>query len=50
MEYYSVIKKNQNVICSNMDRPRDHYQFKKKIETNDVEVHPFLGGTFFNFS
>ena len=24
--------------------------FLKKIETNDVEVHPFLGGNFFNFS
>ena len=25
MEYYSAIKKNDNVICSNMDGPRDYH-------------------------
>ena len=25
MEYYSAIKKKNNSICSNMDRPRDYY-------------------------
>ena len=25
MEYYSVMKKNEIVPCSNMDRPRDYH-------------------------
>ena len=25
VEYYSVIKKKNNAICNNMDRPRDYH-------------------------
>ena len=25
MEYHSAIKRNENVICSNMDGPRDYH-------------------------
>ena len=25
MEYYSAIKKNETVICNNMDGPRDYH-------------------------
>ena len=33
MEYYSVIKKEQNnAICSNMDGPRDYHTKRNKSE------------------
>ena len=25
MEYYSAIKKNEMILCNNMDRPGDHH-------------------------
>ena len=32
MEYYSVIKKNDNAICSNMDGPRDYHTKRSKSD------------------
>ena len=37
MEYYSIINKNNNVICCNMDGPRDYYtQWAKSARERQI--------------
>ena len=39
MGYYSAIKKNENAICSDMDRPRDyHDNWSKADEVKQISL------------
>ena len=40
MEYYSVIKKNENAICGNMDGPREcHNEWSKSDKEGEIPCH-----------
>ena len=38
MKYYSVIKKDNNAICSNMDEPRDYHTMWSKPDKDKHHV------------
>ena len=42
VEYYSAIKKNEIVICSNMDAIRDYHAKWSKSETDKHHYHLYV--------
>ena len=44
MEYYSLIKKRNDAICSNMDGPRDYHAKWSKTDREDKYMIPLILG------
>ena len=42
MEHYSAMREWSNIICSNMNRPRDDHSKRSKSKTNIIWYHLYV--------